>query len=99
MRIFESFSKYWKLSLKETEHKILKQCGCNYGILMACEGFEKYRRCDYFDEARCVKRILQDYLFSRNPNTYKKCLPPCKGTTFVADTVTVSEKFVVEMPS
>ena len=63
---------------------------------MTLEGFEKYRRCDYFDEARCVKRILQEYLFSRNPKTYEKCLPPCKGTTFIADTVTVCVQFVVE---
>ena len=89
------FLEDWKSGKKETEHKILKQCGCNYGILMTLEGFEKYRRCDYFDEARCVKRILQEYLFSRNPKTYEKCLPPCKGTTFIADTVTVCVQFVV----
>ena len=57
---------------------------------MRLDSFEKYRRCDYYDEVECAKKFLQDYLYNTNRRTDKKCLPPCKGVNFVADKVTVS---------
>ena len=79
-----------KLEWKETEEQILNECGCSYGILMRVENFENVRRCDYHDEVRCVKHILQDYLYNGNRSSDKKCLPPCKGVNFEANKVTVS---------
>ena len=80
-----------KLGLKETEQRILDDCGCSYGILMELEDFRNFRRCDYYDEVRCVKHILQDHIFDRNRRAATKCLPPCKGVNFEADKVTVSQ--------
>ena len=82
-----------ELECKETEQQILDKCGCSYGILMRLENFQNFRRCDYYDEVRCVKHILQDYLYNRNRSTDKKCLPPCKGVNFEANKVTVSQHF------
>ena len=59
---------------------------------MHLENFEKFRRCNYHDEVRCVKHILQDYLYNRNRSSDKKCLPPCKGVNFEANKVTVSQE-------
>ena len=81
-----------QLGCKETEQQILDECGCSYGILMHLENFEKFRRCNYHDEVRCVKHILQDYLYNRNRSSDKKCLPPCKGVNFEANKVTVSQE-------
>ena len=80
-----------KLGLKETEQRILDDCGCSYGILMQLEEFRNFRQCDYYDEVRCVKHILQDHIFDRNRRSATKCLPPCKGVNFEADKVTVSQ--------
>ena len=82
-----------KLGWKETEQQILDECGCSYGILIRLDGYEKFRQCDYYDEVRCVKHIIQDYLYNRNRKTDKKCLPPCKGVNFEANKVTVSPSF------
>ena len=60
-----------KLGLKETEQRILDDCGCSYGILMQLEDFQNFRRCDYYDEVRCVKHILQDHIFDRNRRAAK----------------------------
>ena len=91
---------YWQVSLlnirklgfKETEQRILNDCECSYGILMHVEDSQNFRRCDYYDEVRCVKHILQNYLYDKNRSTDKKCLPPCKGVNFEADKVTVSQQ-------
>ena len=60
---------------------------------MRLDNFDKFRRCDYYDEVECAKKFLQDYLFNTNRMTDKKCLPPCKGVQFEADKVTVSTNF------
>ena len=92
-RVHRDTVEHLKLGWKATEQQILDECGCSYGILIHLEGYEKFRRCDYYDEVRCVKHILVDYLYNRNRKTDNKCIPPCKGVNFEANKVTVSPSF------
>ena len=73
-----------------TEEKVLRECGCMYGLIHNLPKSNNNRRCNYTDMVHCVNNKVEDFLFNRDESIEESCPPPCLANSFFAKQVSVS---------